>query len=154
MKLLSFVFTLFLANNVFSSVLKIQKDFSISNPNLKSSFNLIQQLNSFTLIEKIDDRNKISVLAIKAKAPTLANKVTINKIWENNKSELKIIKDNGCQKITRAHFECSRLVSKQSKYQAQRLIWVGKKDMVYLMVDHVNDSLMAAKYANDFKVVE
>lgn len=154
MKLTAFVFIFLFATDAFSSVLTIQKDFSISNPNLKSSFNLIQQLNSFTLVEKVDAKNKISVLAVKAKAPTLANKVTISKIWEENKPDYKIIKDNGCQKINGAHFECSRLVSKKSKYQAQRLIWVGKKDMIYLMVDHVNDSLMAAKYANDFKVME
>ncbi|MFN3697207.1 MAG: hypothetical protein ACK4VO_07180 [Pseudobdellovibrio sp.] len=153
MKIILFAFFI-VSNSAFAARLQIQQNLVIENSDLKSSFNLINQLNAYTLSEKIDDKNKVSVLVLKAKAPTIANKSSIDRIWTQDKPTNKIIKENGCQRIKSAHFECNRIIAKKNKYQAQRLIWIDKKPMVYLMVDHINNSQIASKYVDSFKVLE
>ena len=135
-----------------TTVLKIDKNLILESSILKNSFNSVNQLNSFVLDENIDDKNKISVLVIKAKSTTIANKPAIERIWKENKTTAKVIKNEGCKKIKSTHYECSRLVSLKDKYQAQRLIWLGKSDMAYVMVDHVNSAEKAKLYSESFTV--
>ena len=135
-----------------TTVLKIDKNLTLESSILKNSFNSVNQLNSFVLDENIDDKNKISVLITKAKSTTIANKPAMERIWKENKTTAKIIENDGCKKIKSNHYECSRLVSLKDKYQAQRLIWLGKNDMAYVIVDHVNSAEKAKLYSESFKV--
>ncbi len=135
-----------------ATVLKIDENLTLESSILKNSFNAVNQLNSFVLDENIDDKNKISVLVTKAKATTIANKPSIERIWKENKTTAKVIENKGCKKIKSNHYECSRLVSLKDKYQAQRLIWLGKNDMAYVMVDHVNSAEKAKLFSESFKI--
>jgi hypothetical protein len=133
------------------SFLKLSNSSSVTWPltlNIKSEF--LPSFSSFSLSG--EENNHKFTAWISHKTPeVLANLTSVERVWKENQENAKkggeiSSKDSGCKEISKFIFRCVRDAElKPGEFVTDSLYWNGKKDLVFVRVN----SLENAKYPKD-----
>jgi hypothetical protein len=103
------------------------------------------------------NNENFAVTVIYNRPHVFANKVSVQKMWEEQNaqtlSQYKILDQKGCRRQGRVHFVCERLINENNDLLAiERLYWNEKSDLALVRISTGKSRDALKQYADKFQV--